>query len=533
MASFPSAAAQLAERQQQQPSLLQQYAQLQQIRNSQSQQQTAQLNQTALSQENQQRGLALQDQQTLRSLAPNHVTKDDKGNVTGFDTEGYFNEALGKQVNPSTVNQMRMQYATTTKDLASAAETVRTNEQAKNKALYEALESARTIKDPQQRQAALIQALPSLSKQGVDISKIKTDQPITDDMINFDEAGIGMHAQMLADAKTTAETNKTTAEGQLAQQKADFAKKYGFTSAEEADARYRSIVQNQKLNKPVSADDTAYKAAYEKQKEIVPQFNLNIAAATGAGKPAADVAKQFGMSPEAFDQAAEKYYQTGAMPQMGRGPAGMALQRAVMNRTAELHTGASLAEGSAEYAANKASLVKLQSNLDAVSAFEKTANKNLDLFTSLAQKAVNTGIPLLNAPLRTGAKLLAGSEDQLALDAARQVAVNEIAKVTSSPGLTGQLSDTARKEIAEFIPESATYGQALRVAQVLKQDMANRHQSYQEQIGDIQKRIGGQGGGGSAKILTSAQIAQAAKDHNVSVEEATKQAKASGYEVKP
>ncbi len=71
------------------------------------------------------------------------------------------------------------------------------------------------------------------------------------------------------------------------------------------------------------------------------------------------------------------------------------------------------------------------------------------------------------------------------------------------------------------------------MAKVLKQDMANRHQSYQEQIGDIQKRFGGQGGGGNAKTITGAQIAQAAKDHNVSVEEATRQAKAAGYEVRP
>ncbi len=509
---------------QQPPSLLQQYAELSRIRSAQTQQQTAQLQQTGLEQENQQRAIELQDSQTLRSLAPNHIIKDKDGNVTGFDMPGLINEAAGKQVNPNTLTKMSNGYAESVKNLAAASEMVRNNEMAKNKAAYELLEGMRGESDVTKRQGVLQNGLPNLQKLGFDTSKLSGIQ-LDDKSLTNAEASIGMHAQQIADAKTQAETlekQQQTATAKATELHTEMETAQGGPPAT------RSM--NDWLAKNLGKGPSDYE---EHMKKIVPAFNLAIAANTGAGLPSAEVAKKFGMSSEAFDQAAEKYYQTGAMPQMGRGPAGMALQRAVMNRTAELHAGASLAEGSAEYAANKASLTKLQSNLDAVSAFEKTANKNLDLFTGLAQKAINTGIPLLNAPLRTGAKLLAGSENQLALDAARQVAVNEIAKVTSSPGLTGQLSDTARKEIAAFIPESATYGQALSVAKVLKQDMANRHQSYQEQIGDIQKRIGGQGGGGNAKTLTSAQIAQAAKDHNVSIEEATRQAKAAGYEVKP
>ena len=88
------------------PSPLEQYAKLQQIRNAQTQQQTAQLQQTGLQQENQQRALALQDQQTLRSLASNHIIKDADGNIKGFDTPGLIQEAAGKGVNPNTLTQM-------------------------------------------------------------------------------------------------------------------------------------------------------------------------------------------------------------------------------------------------------------------------------------------------------------------------------------------------------------------------------------------------------------------------------------------
>src|SRR6266576_951292 len=207
--------------------------------------------------------------------------------------------------------------------------------------------------------------------------------------------------------------------------------------------------------------------------------------------PAAEVAKRFGMTPEAFDQAAERYWQTGQLPPSGRGGAALAMNKAIQNRTADLHAGQSLAEGSAEYAANKDSLKKLQGNLDSVSAFEKTAKKNLDLFLQQAKKVVDSGSPFINTPLRQIDKNIVGNADMPAYDAARQVAINEIAKVTSSPGLTGVLSDSARKEVEAFIPEKATLKQAYRVAQILTQDMANRHQSYDEQIGIIKARMGG------------------------------------------
>jgi hypothetical protein len=492
MASIPLVALDVNTQPKQGP--LQQYAEAQQIQAARTQQQTAQLQQTGLQQENQQRALQLQDQQTLRSLAPNHVQKDTNGNATGFDTEGMLQEAAAKGVSPQTINQMRLSYADTVSKLASADKSVRDNEAAKNKALYETLESVRDIKDPQQRQAALIQALPSLQKQGVDTSKIQTNQPVTDDQLNLSEAGLGMHSQMISDANKQSETAANQAKVTTANTEAQ---KFGTTlpggTAENPEQKYIRLQSQQGQGQALSSADQSWVQGYEKNKKLVPMLSIAAASNTGAGKPAADVAKQFGMSPEAFDQAAEKYYSAGTLPPPGRGPAGPALGRAIMNRTAELHPGASLSEGSAEYKANSDSLKKIQSSFDSVAAFENTANKNLDLFTNLAQKAIDSGIPLINAPLRTAATML-GSQDQAALNTARQVAINEIAKVTSNPSLSGQLSDSARKEIEAFNPQSATVGQTMAVAKVLKQDMANRHQSYQEQIADIKGRIGGQGG---------------------------------------
>jgi hypothetical protein len=177
----------------------------------QSQLQTQGLQQTGISQENQQRALQLQDQQTLRSLAPKYVTKDSDGNIKGFDFNGFVNEASGSGVNPATLQQMTLQHSQAVKAIADADEATRNNEIAKNKQAYEVLEGVRGQKDPQAKQAAYQQGLQSLGKLGVDTSKYPQQVP-PDDMLNTFEAGLGMHAQALADAKEQSETAKNVSQ---------------------------------------------------------------------------------------------------------------------------------------------------------------------------------------------------------------------------------------------------------------------------------------------------------------------------------
>jgi hypothetical protein len=92
-----------------------------------------------------------------------------------------------------------------------------------------------------------------------------------------------------------------------------------------------------------------------------------------------------------------------------------------------------------------------------------------------------------------------GGTEMPAYEAARRVALTEIAKVTSNPNLTGVLSDSARKEIEEFNPENATLAQTLAVAKVLKQDMANRKSELGAQVGAIKDRIRGGGSNNTPK----------------------------------
>jgi hypothetical protein len=201
-------------------------------------------------------------------------------------------------------------------------------------------------------------------------------------------------------------------------------------------------------------------------------------------------ASTLNLSPEATTNAAQLYNQTGQLPPMGMGKQGAAVRSSILNRAAELSGVTNLAANKADYKADAASLSGLTKMRDAVTAFEDTAGKNLDLFLEQAKGIIDSGSPAINAPLRFGAKL-AGSGNQAAYAAARQVAINEIAKVTSNPTLAGQLSDSARHEVAAFSPENASLKQIYAVAKVLKQDMENRRITLDSKINEVHGRLKG------------------------------------------
>ncbi len=199
-----------------------------------------------------------------------------------------------------------------------------------------------------------------------------------------------------------------------------------------------------------------------------------------------------GLTDAAKQMLANQLLATGQIPNVGSGAAGVKQRTDIANRAA---AGSSetpnLAASGANFKADSGSLAALQKNRDAVVAFENTAGKNLDLFLSKAKGIIDSGSPWINSPLRTVAQSGLGSGDLAAFNAARQVAINEIAKVTSNPGLSGQLSDSARHEVEAFIPANATLKQVYNVANVLKQDMKNRHDSYDQQLAEIKGRMSG------------------------------------------
>lgn len=196
------------------------------------------------------------------------------------------------------------------------------------------------------------------------------------------------------------------------------------------------------------------------------------------------------ISAQALDNAAETYKNTGQLPQLGQGKRSGALKAAILNKAAEKYGSFDASTSKANFEADKGSLITLQKAKDQVESFENTANKNLDVFLEKSKGVADLGSPILNAPARMISKTLLGSQKYAEFENARQTAVTEIAKVLSNPGVSGQLTDSARKEMENAISPNATTGQIQGAVNVLKRDMQNRKSSMDEQIGLIKGRLG-------------------------------------------
>ena len=202
-----------------------------------------------------------------------------------------------------------------------------------------------------------------------------------------------------------------------------------------------------------------------------------------------------GLTQDDYDRAGQQYAMTGTMPALGRDSVTRGRIVKAANAWAK-DNGLSpkdIVQIQAAYAGDKESLKKFQAQRDQIVSFEQTAQKNLDQFLSIAAQIPDTGVPWINKPLRSLDADLVGDANMAAVNAARQVANNEIAKVTSGGGLGGVLSDAARKEVMQYNPADATFAQTKAVANVLKNDMANRHQAMDATLSEIKGRIGNPG----------------------------------------
>lgn len=213
--------------------------------------------------------------------------------------------------------------------------------------------------------------------------------------------------------------------------------------------------------------------------QLAPQAQITIANAAGGG-----------MSDAALDQAAERYHLTGNLPPGGRGVAGIAQGRKIMNRSADLYPG-SITADSAEYKANSESLKKLQNTFDSVSAFENTALKNLDQVAEAGKAIPDLGARFANIPVRNITGNMLGTKEMARFRTALLTAQTESARVLNSANASGVLSDSARHEAQEVLNGDLPFPAMMASIDQLKTDFGNRHQSYADQIEDIKKRLPG------------------------------------------
>jgi hypothetical protein len=323
-------------------------------------------------------------------------------------------------------------------------------------------------------------------------------QPLTKEQLQQFGPVLSMHGAYLDEAlgRQQKQTELQTSQAKLAQTQAEsqFYQQNGGAPGVSADL----MQQSDWLKKNPGKGPSDYLVWKNQHSPAVVVQNMNNGAAAGSGVPGGAIdwgkaAQRYGMTPQAFDQTAEKYFQTGQLPPIGRSPNAIAMNRDLMNRAAELHPNASLAENSAEFKANSDSLKKLQASLDTVNAFENTANKNIDMLKGLAQKVPDFGTRLANVPIRMITGNTIGTENMAAFKTALAPVQSEAAKILNSANLQGQLSDSSRHELQDLVDGNLPYPSLVSSLNVLQQDFRNRHDSTQQQIDDIKTRMKGTG----------------------------------------
>jgi hypothetical protein len=198
---------------------------------------------------------------------------------------------------------------------------------------------------------------------------------------------------------------------------------------------------------------------------------------------------QPGLEGEALDRAAQRFHETLELP---GGFGGQADREAIMKREAELfpEKGASL-ERAAEVKAARSSLVKLTGQADAAESYARTATREMDL----AVKAIPKSAEPLNSQLLTrwvrSGETQFGDVDVPVYQAYLISSLEEYAKIMS--GATGAQgsTDAARALALKMVPDGATSEQVPKIIEALKNGIANRTNSYQEQIEAIKRRISG------------------------------------------
>lgn len=258
-----------------------------------------------------------------------------------------------------------------------------------------------------------------------------------------------------------------------------------------------TLLQTQARDKETARKNVANEANQDARtgiyREAVAAQTKN--AATNEARLAASATLQEGtLDDNTAKFAAETFLKTGVLPNLGYGKAGAANRQQVLAMAAELakeqgKTGTDVAAARGAFRADTASLTQITKSLDAITSFTNTAIKNGDVLVKMAQDVDATGVPIIEKWIRAG-RQATGDPKVAAFNAQMRVYIPEVAKILTNPNLTGQLTDTARKEIESVVSGGASAQQILAIHNTLKTDFANRENAMKDQLAEIKARMG-------------------------------------------
>ena len=251
---------------------------------------------------------------------------------------------------------------------------------------------------------------------------------------------------------------------------------------------YKAKMANPALHFDASDDDVSgdrtITAMNSRTGEVV---GTTILKGVARKRPPASANVSVNLNDDAVTQNAVRYNQTGELPSLGMGASGAEARARIINRAAEL--GGDIAGNRAGYAANKGALTSMERLNAQVSSFEATARKNLDLALQQSALVDRTGSPMLNRISQAVKTNVWGDPELQAFHTAVLTAANEYAKVVTGQTGGAAVSDAARREVQTLLDTAQNPKQFKAAVDVMKQEMANRVGSLEEELKRLQGNL--------------------------------------------
>jgi hypothetical protein len=204
-------------------------------------------------------------------------------------------------------------------------------------------------------------------------------------------------------------------------------------------------------------------------------------------------------SQEELDYAREQYALTNKLPP------GVSRDPELVNAIIRPSAGRAAAGAGATVAAQAdikgltTALGTMEKQKAAIDAFESKTKKDGQSLQQLADEVDRTGSPVLERWIRAGRKAITGDPDVSKFNAQLRLYATDVARVVANPSLTGVLTDSARGEIAEFLPQSITARQIRNLLPLFNRDMDNRSVAINAEINELRRRIAA-GGAAPAEV---------------------------------
>lgn len=190
---------------------------------------------------------------------------------------------------------------------------------------------------------------------------------------------------------------------------------------------------------------------------------------TGLSAPAG--VSKFGSEGDVL-QAAEWIVGIDPKTRSGKDRARLSEVRAKLMKAAGLTLKDTIQQGE-NFSLTKGAAQEIEKMHAAVESFSLAAQANMKVLEDLSKKLPRSDIPIISKG-QLAIESFTGNPVMAQYQGAMQSVATEIARIVTQPRLTGQLTDSARKEIQHFLNGNMTHSQLTALMGTLRTEMKNR-----------------------------------------------------------